>query len=260
LNYGISAFHFVGDYLDENGLPYHDRRAGGSTILIYPLSKFRRIELINGLAYAETERLVNDFERKGAVAQHSIALIHDTSLWLPTGPIDGHRMNFTLGTTLDIRKGKSESSLIIADYRRYLRLGRYSAYAFRVQGLYSKGPNPRTFFLGGSHSLRGYPRRALQGERSVLINQEVRFPLVQRWIFHLPIGPLEFPSIQGALFLDAAQAWDRGSPPPLVGSFGSSLRMGLGGVLVLRLDLARRTDFESIGKRNHWDFFIGWNY
>ena len=161
---------------------------------------------------------------------------------------------------LDLAKGVSESSLVLADYRRYVRLGRRSAYAFRAQGLYSDGPNPRTFFLGGSLNLRGYPRRGLQGNRSVLINQEIRFPLVQRWLVHLPVGALEFPSIQGALFIDAGQAWDEGEPPPFVGSLGGSLRMGLGGVLVLRLDLARRTDFEKIGKKSHWDFFIGWNY
>lgn len=260
LNYGVSAYHFVGDYLDENGLPYHDRRAGGSAILIYPLSKFQRLELVNGVAYAETDRFATGFKRAGAIAQHSIAWIHDTSLWLPTGPIDGYRMNVTLGSTLDLAKGVAESSLILADYRRYVRLGRLSAYAFRAQGLYSEGPNPRTFFLGGSLNLRGYPRRGLQGYRSILVNQEVRFPLVQRWMVHLPMGALEFPSIQGALFVDAGQAWDEGNPPPLVGSIGGSLRMGLGGVLVLRLDLARRTDFETVGDKSHWEFFIGWNY
>ncbi|MBD3162325.1 MAG: BamA/TamA family outer membrane protein, partial [Candidatus Eisenbacteria bacterium] len=260
LNYGVSAFHFVGDYLDEQGLPYHDRRAGASAILIYPISKFQRVELINGVAYAETERISTGFERKGAVAQHSAAWIHDTSLWLPTGPIDGHRMNLTVGATLDLKKGQSESLLLIGDYRRYLRLGTRSAYAIRVQGLYSQGPNPRTFFLGGSLSLRGYQRRAFEGERSLLVNQEVRFPLVKRWMFHLPMGPLEFPSIQGAFFFDAGRAWDGDSIPRLAGSFGGSMRMGLGGILVLRLDLARRTDFRTLGDRNHWDFFIGWNY
>ena len=48
--------------------------------------------------------------------------------------------------------------------------------------------------------------------------------------------------------------------PPLIGSLGGSLRMGLGGILVLRLDLARRTDFKTLGTKSHWEFFIGWNY
>ncbi|MDM7914455.1 MAG: BamA/TamA family outer membrane protein [Candidatus Eisenbacteria bacterium] len=260
LNYGVSAFHFVGDYLDENGFPYHDRRAGASAILIYPVSKFQRFELINGLAYAETDRVATGFRRKGLVAQHSAAWIRDTSLWLPTGPIDGHRMNFTLGLTMDIQRGRTESGLVLADYRRYLRLGTYSAYAVRLQGLFSSGPNPRTFFLGGSLNLRGYPRRAVQGERSLLLNQEIRFPLVQRWMLQVPLGALEFPMIQGAVFADAGAAWNEGWPPPWLGSFGAGLRMGLGGILVLRLDLARRTDFKTLGDRNHWDFFVGWNY
>ncbi len=259
VNYGVSVFHFVGDYLDEFGLPYRDRRLGGSAIVSYPFSKFQRVELVNGLAYAETDRIATGFHRNGTVAQHSIAWIRDTSLWLSTGPIDGYRMNLTLGTTMDVGKGRNESSLGLADYRRYVRLSTYSAYAVRAQGLYSDGPNPRTFFIGGSLNLRGYPRDRLQGTRSVQLNQELRFPLVQRWMFQLPIGALEFPSIQGAVFADAGSAWSRGSPD-WVGSFGTGLRMGLGGFLVLRLDASRRTDFRSVGKRTHWDFFIGWNY
>ncbi|MBM3287223.1 MAG: hypothetical protein FJY88_07740 [Candidatus Eisenbacteria bacterium] len=260
LNYGLSGFHFVGDYLDENGLPYHDRRAGASSILIYPLSKFQRFELVNGLAYAETEREATGFKRTGPVAQHSVAWIRDTALWLPTGPIDGHRMNLTLGATMDLRQGKRESVLLLADYRRYVRLGTYSAYALRTQGLVSGGPNPRTFFLGGSLNLRGYPRRGLEGRRSLLINQEVRFPVVQRWMLQVPMGALEFPQVQGALFADAGTVWDSGWDLPWNGSLGGGLRMGLGGIMVFRLDLAWRTDFEKIDGRNRWDFFIGWNY
>lgn len=259
LNYGVSAFHFVGDFLDENGLPYHDRRAGASSILSYPMSKFQRVEVVNGLAYAETDRVATGFRRKGVVAQHSAAWIRDTSLWLPTGPIDGDRMNLTVGGTLDLRRTRIESTLLIADYRRYLRLGTYSAYAVRAQGLLSGGPNPRTFFLGGSLDLRGYDRREFQGKRSLLLNQEVRFPLVQRFAFGLPIGMFELPPIEGAIFVDAGSAWDVGHPE-WRGSFGGGLRMGFGGLLVGRLDISRRTDFETIDAATRWDLFIGWDY
>ncbi len=259
LNYGVSVFNFVDDFLDENGLPFHDRRVGASSILIYPLSKFQRVELVNGLAYAETDREATDFHRKGVVAQHSAAWIRDTSLWLPTGPIDGDRMNLTVGGTLDLRRSRMESSLLLADYRRYFRLGTYSAYAVRAQGLFSGGPNPQTFFLGGSLDLRGYDRLEFQGRRSVLANQEIRFPLVQRLAFLLPIGALDLPPIEGAIFADAGSAWDVGNPD-WKGSFGAGLRMGFGGLLVTRLDMARRTDFHRVEAGTHWDFFIGWDY
>jgi len=259
LNYGVSAFNFVGDFLDENGFPYHDRRVGASSILIYPFSKFQRVEVVNGLAYAETDREATGFRRTGVIAQHSAAWIRDTSLWLPTGPIDGDRMNLTAGATLDLRHTSIESSLLMADYRRYTRLGRYSAYAVRAQGLLSGGPNPRRFFLGGSLDLRGYDRLEFQGRHSLLLNQEVRFPLIQRLAFTLPFGTIELPSIQGAMFADAGSAWDEGAPA-WKGSFGSGLRMGFGGLIVARLDLSRRTDFKKIEPQTHWDFFVGWDY
>jgi hypothetical protein len=259
LNYGVSVFNFVGDFLDENSLPYHDRRVGASSILIYPLSKFQRVEMVNGLAYAETDREATGFHRKGVVAQHSAAWVRDTSLWLATGPIDGVRMNLTVGGTLDLRRTSIESSLLLADYRRYFRLGTYSAYAVRAQGLFSGGPNPQTFFLGGSLDLRGYDRQEFQGRRSILANQEIRFPLVQRLAFLLPIGALDLPPIEGAIFADAGSAWDSGNPE-WRGSFGTGLRMGFGGLLVTRLDVARRTDFKSVEPGAHWTFFIGWDY
>lgn len=260
MNYGVSVFHFAGDYLDEFGMPYRDRRAGASTILIYPTSKFQRFEMANGLAYAETDRSSTNFRRTGMVAQHSVSWIRDSALWLATGPIDGHRSNVTLGLTMDLSKGRPESSVILADFRRYVRLGTRSAYAARVQGLVSSGPNERIWSLGGSLSLRGYDRRQFEGTRSILINHEVRFPLVQHFLFQLPMGGLEFPEIQGAVFADAGSAWYGNWPPPWKGSVGASARMGLGGLLVLRLDAARRHDFETFGRRTHWSFFIGWNY
>ncbi len=240
--------------------PYHDRRAGASAILIYPLSKFQRFELVNGVSYAETERISNGFKRDGVVAQHSVAWIRDTSLWLSTGPIDGERMNLTLGATMDLKRGDMESSVILADYRRYLRLGTYSAYAIRAQGLHSNGPNPRNFFLGGSLTLRGYHHRSFQGQRSLLLNQEIRFPLVQRWMLQIPLGALEFPMIQGAVFVDAGSVWNSGWSSDWVGSFGGGFRMGLGGIMVLRYDVARRTDWKTVDRHNHSEFTIGWNY
>jgi hypothetical protein len=83
---------------------------------------------------------------------------------------------------------------------------------------------------------------------------------VQHFFFQLPMGGLEFPEIQGALFVDAGSAWYGSWPPPWKGSAGASARMGFGGMLVLRLDAARRYDFERFGNQTHWSFFIGWNY
>ena len=74
------------------------------------------------------------------------------------------------------------------------------------------------------------------------------------------IGFFDIPMVQGAVFVDAGSVWNSGWHTPWVGSFGGGLRMGLGGIMVLRLDVARRTDWKTVDHDNHWEFTIGWNY
>ena len=111
------------------------------------------------------------------------------------------------------------------------------------------------------HSLRGYPRRSLHGTRALLANVELRLPVLRGFLLAPEgVGLLNFPGVQGAIFCDAGQAWYDDWPMHWRGSYGLGLRMGLGGMLVLRFDWARRTDFNHWPKREHREFFIGWNY
>ncbi len=261
VNRGVSLYHHAGDYYDEFGLPYFERRVGASGLLSYPLSRFTRLETSGGLAYAEKEKPSTNVVRRGMIATHYVSWVHDTSLWTETGPIDGTRAHLTLGMTMNLRRPGIENVLLLADGRRYLRFERHSALALRVQARLSGGPDPQVFLLGGAHTLRGYPWRELHGTRSALANAELRFPLLRRFVLDTAwAGPLALPGIQGALFCDAGQAWYRDWPLRWLGSYGFGLRMGLGGVLVLRFDVARRTDFHEWPQRTVSEFFIGWNY
>lgn len=261
LNYGISGFHYVGDYIDEQGFPFFERRAGGGLVGSYPFSKFHRVETGLSLVYSDKTEPIRDVDRQAFLIANYLSFIRDTSLWMSTGPIDGERMNATVGVSLDISRASTEGAFFVLDYRRYFRLAQRSAYAVRAQGRLSGGTDPPLFLLGGTHSLRGYPRRAFVGTRSILLNNEYRFPLIEHFLIGFPFGRIDFPGIQGAVFVDAAQVWsdDRTQFDPL-GSFGAGLRMGLGGFLVLRMDFSRRTDFRTIDSRTDTEFFIGWNY
>ncbi|MCK4414848.1 MAG: PD40 domain-containing protein [Candidatus Eisenbacteria sp.] len=261
LNRGLSIFHHAGTYYDERSVPYFDRRVGASALLSYPLSRFTRLESSIGLAYAEKEKLSADLTRRGAIATHYFSWIHDTSLWLPTGPIDGDRCHLTVGLTMNLRRPGVENVLLLADARRYFRLGRQSALAARLQVRASGGPDPQVFSLGGSHSLRGYRWRDFYGTRAAMANVEWRFPLLRRFLLDpVLLGPLAFPGVQGALFFDAGEAWYHDWPAEWRGSYGLGLRMGLAGVLVLRLDIARLTNFEHWPSERSTEFFVGWNY
>lgn len=261
LNRGFSLYHHAGNYYDELGFPFFERRVGVSGLLSYPLSRFARVETSFGIAYSEKEKPSTAVSRSGVIATHYVSWIRDTSLWNSTGPIDGERCHLTLGLTMNLNRPGVENVLVLADARRYLRLGRSAALALRLQTRFSQGPDPQVFLLGGSHSMRGYPWRDLHGTRCVLASAEVRFPLLRGFLIQPElVGPLGFPGIQGAVFFDSGQVWYKDWPVDWLGSYGMSFRMGLGGMLVLRLDLARRADFHRWPKRTHTEFFVGWNY
>lgn len=261
LNRGLSVYHHAGNYYDEIDRPYFERRVGASALLSYPLSRFTRLETTFGLAYAEKENPTADLTRHGAVATHYVSWIHDTSLWEATGPIDGSRQHLTLGLTMNLRRPGVENVLLLADARRYLRLGRHAALATRLQARASGGPDPQVFLLGGSSTLRGYPWREFHGTKALLANAELRVPVLRRFMLDPSlVGPIAFPGIQGALFFDLGQTWYTTPPTRFRGSYGIGFRMGLGGLLVLRLDLARRTDLHAWPRRTETEFFVGWNF
>ena len=61
------------------------------------------------------------------------------------------------------------------------------------------------------------------------------------------------------MFFDAGALWDRGEPQWL-GSYGFGWRVALGGLMVLRFDFAKTTDFKTSSDGLDFDFFFGWNF
>jgi hypothetical protein len=262
LNYGINAYHVAGDFVDDRDFVFFERRAGASFIVSYPFSKFRRVESTVGLAYSDKRHPGSGIDRRAYLATNSFSWVHDNTLWIPTGPVDGARARAALGLTLDLPRAEVENVQALGDFRRYIRTGLRSAWALRLQARWSVGSDPRYWSLGGTHTLRGYPRRDLFATRTVLFNNEYRFPLIDGFVVGFPFGAVEFPGVEGAAFVDAASLWNAGEDPtwPPFGSLGVSFRMSFGGLLVFRLDFARRTDFKHIEGRTESEFFIGWNY
>jgi Tol biopolymer transport system component len=282
VNWGATAYRSKADYLTNGTLNsppelFQVDRYGAGGILSYPLSKFRRVEGRLNVEHNDTFGIGESFEggvvdRVGIIGISGASYIKDNTLWLPTGPIDGERYNVSLGGTVNLSEAEPESYFAVLDYRRYFRLGLQSAYAVRGQFLYSDGLIPVRFVMGGSGTLRGFPRFELRGSRYALVNQELRFPLLTGLAFGTPIfGALRFPGVQGALFLDMGNAWEEVEQeelgfPGVLGSFGLGLRMSLGGPLVMRLDFSRlfeiddKRDLRVFEDKNRIDFFIGFNY
>ena len=270
VKYGYGAFRFAGRFVDfiRDEL-FYERTHGAYGLFSYPLSKYYRIETGMSFMKSYREDYFLNFIRNSYLVTNSISFIKDTSIYLPSGPIDGERWHIGMALTTDISEGRTDNISLLLDLRKYFRLTTYSAYAVRLQGRYSGGKIPFRYIMGGSWSLRGYPRWSIIGSRSVLLNQELRFPLYHRIDLWLGLGRIPLPGVEGALFFDVGNAWDKWEDyPGMLASTGFGLRMSLGGPLILRLDRARRINWlkgdgslrRLVGSKYYTNFFFGFNY
>ncbi len=278
LNWGGGVFRLRGRFYENTfDRTYQETSAGAFGVLRYPLTRFTRVE---GRMQLEHSDRVDfsldpggglDFpRRKGVLASNYLSYVTDNALWLPTGPIDGGRMNVTAGFVSDLSNARFDSWLVSVDARRYLRTSLTTAFALRALVYYAGGERPQRVALGGSWGLRGYPRFTyVTGSRALMLNAEWRFPLTDYLSFGFPFGEARFPGIQGAVFGDLGRAWTptstrRGG----IGAYGLGLRMNLGFPLVLRLDYGWRFGAVSSGyalprsyrKDRFVDVWFGFNY
>jgi hypothetical protein len=275
VNWGIGAFRTKGRNFEGDRVVAYDETAYGALgIIRYPLSRFSRVEATVIAEHSDRVDFtlpVDQPRRVGWIASHLLSYVHDNSLWVNSGPIDGGRLSLTAGLSNDFTNSRFDSYLLSADWRHYLRLGRRSTWALRAYGFYSGGDRPRRTNIGGTLGLRGYPRFGyIVGSQAVMANQEVRFPLLTHLTLGTPLGDLDFPEIQGALFTDVGKAtFETSSNRAVLGSYGVSFRMALGPLAVLRFDVGRRfssDDFRGYGlaadqrDAGFVSFFFGHNY
>lgn len=257
VNYAYGAYRFAGYYYNPADMYYHEDRLGGFFMISYPLSQFSRFEFNQNLSYSDKDWF---YERRNAYLNSSfISYIHDNSIWSVSGPIDGQRINITLGNTYDFAYSEVNYITGLIDIRKYFRLSLRSAYAVRLLSLFNEGKEVRQFYFGGSWDLRGYRRWSLHGKRIFLLSQELRFPFIDLIGIRLPFISIGFNGIRGALFFDAGNAWND-KREGLLGSFGLGVRLRFAQLLVLRLDMGRRTDFKTISSSNFTQFFFGWDF
>ncbi len=264
-NLGGGLFHFVDDYFDDYHGWYFERQYGGFVAVSHPFSKFHRVELSTFVKNSDKENYDSGRSRSAILSSTYLSFIKDTSLWGPVGPVDGQRMNLTLGFTWEPLSGRVFSRTIRGDLRGYLRISRRISHAVRMAGRYSQGVEPQIFYMGGSWDMRGYPRRHFMGRKLILFNNELRLPVIDNLLVGFPFGNLELQAIRGAIFLDIGNAWDENLSLKkelyqVHGSFGIGLRARIGYFTVLRLDFAKITDFDTIFPQTKVQFFFGWNY
>jgi len=259
LNWGVGAFHFYDEFYNNHEGYYYERLAGGVLYGSYPISKFDRIESSLFLRYSDKDIRSVYNRRQAVLATPLLSYVSDNSLWDATGPLEGRRFNLTVGMTYDFKSECSFNRLISVDFRHYLRLRLLSCVASRFFAFSSAGIEPQRQYLGGSWSFRGFDRRHFYNRNILFNSEELRFPLIDNFLVAFPVGSFQLRGIRGALFHDMGSAWDD-NWDKWQGAFGTSVRIALGYLAVLRLDISRTHDFERISKDTKVDFFFGWNF
>jgi hypothetical protein len=257
-NYAYGFFRFSGRYFNYRDGYYYEDRVGGFFTISYPFSQFNRLEYNTNLSYSDKE-VFGSRQRHSILTSNSISIVSDNSIWWYTGPMEGHRYNITIANTYDLRWSNVNYYTFLADLRQYIRIAPKLTHAIRFLILYNEGQEARWFYLGGSWDLRGYRRWSIQGEKIALISNELRFPFIEYLGIKFPTFGLGFRAINGALFIDAGNAWNeefRG----LLGSMGFGFRMNFAGALVLRIDFGKRTDFRKFTSDWFTQFFFGWDF
>jgi outer membrane protein assembly factor BamA len=273
---GVPALLKESDYLQRMQL----RLAG---LLAYPFNRGLRLELSGGVRHARYHRELRSqissmatghvlsYESVASsggvpttVAEFGAALVHDTTVFGPTGPLLGSRYRLEIVPAI----GDLTYTRLVADYRKYVMPVRPYSVALRVLHSARYGPDgddPRllTSFLGSNYFVRGHqldlrycppdPTRVcgdqLLGSRVLVSNVEVRFPIWGMLSRQIDYGPLP---ADGFLFADGGMVWSGARPATRISSIGGGLRLNAGG-LPFEMAAIRSLD----GPAPAWQFDFG---
>jgi hypothetical protein len=308
LQYGISAFDstrffYSSPYNLQRGFSREgafaiQRYTGGLAQAVYPLDKFRRLELSGGVVRLEehydnplAEELVRQqaealgipfFLNNGTLVPLSAALVQETTRFREFGPLTGS--TFSLGVEFAPPvAGMLSRTTVDADLRKYLRFGSSSTLlAVRARGFHSSGDNPGIFYFGGNMELRGYPYLSFSGNRGFFANVELRFPVIDLAATPIGIlGPLRgtiYAGIGGAHYQGERFTFASSDPDlsfvndPLFGepvsgfhlvdgraSYGIGLQLFFLGY-PLHFDWTKLTDLKVTTESARFDFWIGFDF
>ncbi len=275
-------------------------RAAG--LVAYPFSRGLRVEFSGGVRHAASHRdlrsqvssiatgrvLREDREASSVgtattVAEAGAALVGDTTVFGPTGPLLGSRYRFEVSPSI----GSLAFARVLADYRQYFMPVRPYGVAVRLlhSGRYGRDAgDPRLLphFLGSRYFVRGHGTSArrcaraggvgcgddLLGSRLVVANLELRMPLVGMLTRRLEYGRLPADMF---VFADGGVVWSGGMADfamPLgsgtaaparrttLSSIGAGLRVNAGG-LPFELAVIRALDGPARGWSVDYGFRVG---
>jgi hypothetical protein len=263
LNYGVGVFRLTQLYDVDLDLIRREKRMGVVGLVSYPFDKFNRLEGSVLVRHVSDHRLQNGRIATAALVSNFLGIVHDNARWSWMGPSGGKRLYVGAGVTRDLGSGEGNNASILAELRHYRMPVPGIVAATRIQGQVSLWRDAQRYYLGGYNSLPGLPRRSLSGHQTLMVQEEVRFPLLRRLVLAIP-SPWEFPTIGGAAYAGAAWTWEDAFGPRFterMGVVGFGVYLGGGYYPAIRWNFTWPTrDFRTFRSDPITQFLIGFNY
>jgi hypothetical protein len=235
LNYAIQGywqdeFYYGGTsgvYYDPIYSPYIDRdlatstrsNRGASAFGIYPLDRYRRIEMSGGFGYMREqyndptlEALATEYQqqvygnslyRNGWYLPFTVSFVQETTIFREFGPLSGNTMRVMYENAPGVGSQMLSWQTVDLDLRKYFKIGSSGLLALRGRGFRSWGATPSFTYFGGNADMRGYDYLEFSGQNAVYGNAELRFPLINAMA--TPIGVLG--GVRGVAYFDVGGAW-----------------------------------------------------
>jgi hypothetical protein len=196
---------------------------GGTAFGIWPIDKYRRLELFGGAlqykeefndpslqAYSEgyqEQQFGRQLFRSGLYIPLGVTFVQETTIFREFGPLAGNtmRLSYEVSPKIGDTLGRQTADI---DLRYYLRMGATGLLALRAKGFKSLGDAPDFTYFGGNSEMRGYEYLEFIGTEATFLNAELRFPFIEAML--TPIGILG--GVRGVLFANMGGARFDGQP------------------------------------------------
>jgi len=236
----------------------------------YPFSTYYRAELHVGYQHLDYESGIsgfNNYDQKFAYVEPALAgdtVRYKMMMGYPE-VYKGWRFRLNTRIPLAISDELENYWNSYFDCREYVPLSDRAVFASRQWGVFSHGDEPRYFGVGGFGTMRGYEYKRLVGSRVILVNSELRFPILDQLRFP---GDIAFYGFRGKIFLDVGAVWsefedfestfDDPDTDAIEGSLAASYGLGINFWMIgveWHFEWARKTDF----KRTSGDWVYEWS-
>lgn len=286
IDFGLGIHYLNSESIYRNSLYQNiyyrenEQQMGLSLMTNYPINKFWRIELTNLVFNYNSDWDVSyDYEENWESAgtdihpsfikedyniyRPTLSIVHDNSLYGPTGPLMGWRGVYTLQA--DIGSKEEENITNYFDVRGYKFFNKRYALAGRILGGFSRGKGAYQFELDSFNGVRGYYDDEHGRKNKLLTSLELRFPFLDYIDVAFPL-PIIFGNVRGTVFTDIGVIWGENDYDEGNYSFDAvknnkleDIKMGVGfgprfslGYLVLKFDFAWDTDLDKFGKPTYF--------